>query len=214
MTWIGTGEKFMEYWNDVIVEKSWLVLQEFSKKYSFVLIGGWAIYLYTKANKSKDIDLIMNFEELEKLRKEYALKKNDRLNKYEIKIEEIDIDIYVPFYSRLALPTEEAMKNTEKIQNFSVIKPEYLLVLKQGAEIERQNSAKGLKDRIDILQLLLSENVRLNEYKKLIELFSLQRYKERLFEIIMQFRDLKYLNLNPREYKLKKEELVKELKES
>lgn len=204
----------MQYWNDIITEKSWRILQEFSKEHKFVLIGGWAVYLFTKANKSKDLDLIMDFEELQKLREQFPLKKNEYLKKYEIKIEEIDIDIYVPFYSRLAVPAEEAIKNSIRMQAFSVIEPEYLMILKQAAELDRKDSVKGLKDRIDILQLLISGNVEIKKYKELLEKFSLQEYKRRLIEIITGFKELKYLNLNPREYKLKKDKLVKELKES
>ena len=95
----------MEFWNDIVTERSWQVLQDFKRKFDFVLIGGWAAYLYAKTNKSRDIDLIVDFTELEKIRNNYALKKNVKLNKYEIIIDEIDIDIYVPYYSKFIIPT-------------------------------------------------------------------------------------------------------------
>ena len=38
----------MEYWHDLIVEKSWNALQKIKREFNFILIGGWAIYLYTK----------------------------------------------------------------------------------------------------------------------------------------------------------------------
>ena len=50
----------MEYWNELITQKSWDVLQKL-KKINFVLIGGWASYLWTSSHKSKDIDIIVDF---------------------------------------------------------------------------------------------------------------------------------------------------------
>jgi len=78
-------------------------MQDLKKeKFRFIVIGGWAIYLWTGQHKSKDVDIIIpDFKELESLNKRYILKKNDRLKKYEIKIEEIDIDIYLPIIRNL-----------------------------------------------------------------------------------------------------------------
>jgi hypothetical protein len=36
-----------EFYHDLITEKSLKVLQDLKKKFDFILIGGWAIYLYT-----------------------------------------------------------------------------------------------------------------------------------------------------------------------
>src|SRR3989344_1709977 len=147
----------MDYWNDIITEKSWEILQKIKKlPIDFILIGGWATYLWTKMHKSKDIDIIIkNFDDLKYLKENYDLRKNDRLKKYEIKIEDIDIDIYVPYYSNLTMDISEISKHTTKIENFNVVSPEVLLILKQGAERDREYSVKGDKDRIDIVALLL-----------------------------------------------------------
>src|SRR3989338_3375463 len=86
----------MAYYHDLITEKSFQALQKLKRKHDFVLIGGWAVFLYTKALKSRDIDFICDYEELQKLKAEYDLVKNDRLKKYEIHMGEFDVDIYVP----------------------------------------------------------------------------------------------------------------------
>ena len=91
----------MDYYHNLITEKSWKKLQELKRQHRFILIGGWAVYLYAKMQKSKDIDIICDYEELEKLRSKYDLIKNDRLKKYEIHAGEFDIDIYTPFFFRL-----------------------------------------------------------------------------------------------------------------
>lgn len=201
----------MEYWNAIITEKSWNVLQKIRKEINFVLIGGWATYLWTKAHKSKDIDIVIDYKELDKLKSNYRLNKNDNLKKYEIKIEDIDVDIYLPFYSKLPL-IKSLEKYTAKVEGFKVVKPEALLVLKQAAEIARGNKEKGMKDRIDIMDLLVKCQMDFLEYKKNLEMEKLLKFKDRLIDIITKFDGLKYIDLNPRQFKLKKEDIIKNLK--
>lgn len=52
-----------EFYHSLITEKSFKSLQELSKDFNFVLMGGWAIFLYTRALKSKDIDIIIKYDE-------------------------------------------------------------------------------------------------------------------------------------------------------
>lgn len=200
----------MDYWNDIITEKSWNVLLQIRKlPINFILIGGWAAYLWTKLHKSKDIDIVLKkFDDLKYLKENYDLKKNDTLKKYEIKIDNIDIDIYIPFYSKLTLPVEDIDKNTKKIQNFNVVSPEVLLILKQGAETEREYSVKGSKDRIDIVTLLLSCEIDFKQYRELLKKYRLNYFRERLKKILINFKDIKYINLNPREFKLRKKKVL------
>src|SRR3989338_4021762 len=96
-----------EFYHNLITEKSFKILQDLRKKFKFILIGGWAVFLYAKALKSKDIDIIIDYDELQKLKNDYDVAKNDRLKKYEIKIEEIDVDIYLPYFSELGLKVQE-----------------------------------------------------------------------------------------------------------
>ena len=203
----------MEFWSSLLTEKSWNLLKELSKKdFKFIVIGGWAAYLWTKLHKSKDIDIIVpDFKDLEYLKKNYDLRKNDSLRKYEIKFEEIDVDIYVPYYSKLALPVEEIKENSSIIENMQVASPEALLILKQGAEIDRKDSVKGSKDRIDIMALLLFSEIDFKKYDSLLEKHNLKHYLNRLFSIINNFDGIKYLDLNPREFKLKKRELLRKM---
>jgi len=203
----------MEFWNSLLTESSWKILQNLkSEKFRFILIGGWAAYLFTKQHKSKDIDVIIpNFSDLEILKQKYNLIKNDDLKKYEIKINDIDIDIYVPFYSKLALPIEALSKETTKIESFEVVKSEILLILKQGAEFNRASSVKGQKDRIDIITLLCYSNIDFENYRKFLKNFKLEGYRGRLKEIIKNFKDFKYININEKDYSKKKRELLERL---
>ena len=204
----------MEFWNSLLTEKSWETLIELKKMpFSFILIGEWAAYLWTKANKSKDIDIALtSIKDMEYLKNAFNLRKNDRLKKYEIKKVEIDIDIYVPYYSALSIPIEELGEHSTIIDGIRVVKTEALLILKQGAEIQRKDSIKGQKDRIDIFSLLLYTKINFREYQKLIKKFGHQEFEKRLEQIIREFKETKYFEITPRQLKLKTQELLSKLR--
>ena len=201
----------MDFWNSLLTEKSWEHLLELrKKKFNFVLIGGWAAYMWTRLHKSKDIDIVLKkIEDIDFLKQKYNLKKNDKLKRYEIELDEIDVDIYVPYYSKLTIPPEEIVKHTTKIENIEVVIPEMLLILKQGAENDRSESTKGLKDQIDIITLLIYSDIDFKKYRELLKKYKLEHFETRLKKIVKNFKDIKYLDLNPREFKLKKKELEK-----
>lgn len=50
----------MEYYHDLITRQSFDFLKELNKKFDFVLIGGWAVFLFTRALKSKDVDIVID----------------------------------------------------------------------------------------------------------------------------------------------------------
>ena len=201
----------MEFWNSLLTQKSWNKLQELKKEgFRFIVIGGWAAYLWTKQHKSKDIDIILpDWKELEIVKQKYSLSKNDDLKKYEIKLEEFDVDIYIPYYSKLTLPIEDIATNTTKVEGFEVVLPEILLILKQGAELDRKDSIKGQKDRIDIMTLLCHAQIDFSKYNKLLVKYKLSHQRQRLKEIIQTFKDLKHLNVNVQQYAKIKKKLLK-----
>lgn len=49
------------------------------------------------------------------------------------------------------------------------------------------------------------------DFDRLVEKEKLQGFRKRLTEIISNFTEIKYLGLNPREFKLRKKELIKEM---
>jgi len=145
-----------QFWHNDITDKSYTFLQTMQKNYNFVLIGGWAVYLYSRKMKSKDIDIVVSYEELGKLKSLYTLNKNERLHKYEINVGEFDIDIYLPHYSKIGFPLEKINKYITHIEGFRVPQIEVLLGLKTFAYLDRKNSIKGEKDKIDIISLIES----------------------------------------------------------
>lgn len=203
----------MEFWNSQLTEKSWKILQELRRKYNFILIGGWATYLWTKQKKSKDIDIVIEINELQKLKAE-PLSKNNHLKKYEIKIDEVDVDIYVPYFSKLTINPENLKKYTKKVGGFNVVSPEVLIILKQGAYENRKNSVKGEKDKIDILSLLFFSDINLKFYKFVLKEYSLDYHIKNLISLLKNFKEYNSLNLTPMEFKLKKKLILNELKKS
>ena len=196
----------MEFWNELVTGKSWEVLLKLRREpVPFTLIGGWAAYLWTRMQKSKDIDIVLeDHASLEYLKQHFTLKKNDSLRKYEIIVDGIDIDIYVPYFSRLTLPAEDIGGYSTIVENIRVARPEALLVLKQGAEMDRGDSVKGRKDRLDIMALVLRTEMDWQLYRELLERYSLAGHLQRLRGIVTGFEDIRYLGLNPREFKLAK----------
>lgn len=170
----------MELWNDIATEKSQNLLSELKKLTDFVLIGGWATWLYSHASKSKDIDIYINFDDFFKLQNLFAkqgiqISLNEKLNKYEAKIGEIDIDIYTPHHCSLIIPCKDIFEKKwfRKVEQFSVVIPEILLLLKIKAEEDRHETMKGFKDRIDILSILYSTEIDNNLLRSLAEKYNI-----------------------------------------
>lgn len=189
-----------EFWNESLTKASWKSLQEFSKKYDFILIGGWAVYLWSKNQKSKDIDIVIDFDTLGRLRQDYDVTKNDRLKKYEIQQDKFDVDIYVKYYSELGFPLEEL--EVTRIEGFTVPILEDLVILKQNAELDRRGSVKGKKDATDILSMLIYCDFDLGKYKERLEEHGLD-FEQELVRVIKKFDadESKYLNMGFKEFK-------------
>lgn len=159
----------MAYYHDLITEKSFSELKTLRQTVDFVLIGGWAVYFYTHQLKSKDIDIIINYGQLPKLSNDYELTKNDRLTKYEARKDEVQIDIYLPHYSKLGIPVEKLIDNTKQVEGFTLIDPNYLYVMKLYTLTQRGRSSKGRKDFIDLISLIKSEQIDMQTVGKIVE---------------------------------------------
>ena len=196
----------MEYYHNLITEKSFQLLQRLRRERHFILIGGWAVFLYTHSLKSKDIDIVIDYDELEKLKNEFVVTKNDRLKKYEIKIDGIDIDIYLPFYSELGVSAETIQKFVVTSEGFTVPQIAVLLILKQVAFSDRQGTPKGEKDKIDIFSLLALQEIDWEFYQKLTAAAGLKHLPNELKSLLKQTVEIKELDLNQAKMaKLKKE---------
>jgi len=202
----------MEFWNSDITNESWKELLVLSTKYNFILIGGWAIYLYTKLQKSRDIDMVVDYDQIKLLSVDFEMRKNPSLYRYEIKFQKFDIDVYTPFYSKLTVPPEDLINNYTLIENIRVPRVEELLILKLGAFDDRMNSIKGQKDRLDITGLAFYSNIDYSRLKTLLNKYEKPSYIDLYVNAIahIEKRLLPFLNLNESTYaKMKKKTLEK-----
>lgn len=190
----------MDYYHNIITQKSWEELTKLGKTCNFVLIGGWATYLYTKTLKSKDIDILTHYEELGKLREIYNVTKNERLKKYEARREEIQIDIYLPHYSAIGIPVEDLVKQTTSFEGFTLLKKEWLLALKIFVLSQRARSTKGEKDFLDILSLFKTD-IDTEKLSKIIKKYKLKNALKIFMEILNERNEAPELDLNRHKYK-------------
>ncbi len=200
----------MEFYHHIITSKSFKILQNLKKERSFILIGGWAVFFYAHTLKSKDIDIILDYEELAKLKEEYEVIKNERLKKYEIKFEEVDIDIYLPYYSDLGIKAEEIKNKIVSREGFNLPELEILFLLKLYAWQSRQGSVKGRKDELDILGLASLEEFDWQKYLLLVKKYDFEKYHRDFIDFLKNTRRVKEFNINEQKMaKIKKSILSK-----
>lgn len=190
----------MEYYHNIITQKSWQELIALRKEVDFVLIGGWAIYLYTKQLKSKDIDIMIDYDQLPVLEKKYVLTKNERLKKYQAQKEEIEIDLYLPHFSTIGLPVETLIQQAKNQKGFQVLEEHYLFVLKVFVLSQRANTPKGRKDLLDVVGLAVARDLDWQKIKTIIKEFDLDEALNNFLALLKQETEMPELNLN--QYKL------------
>ena len=185
-----------QFYHDIITEKSFLFLAELRKKYRFVLIGGWAVFLYTRALKSKDIDIIIEYDELGKIKNNLIVYKNERLKKYEVKTGEFDIDIYLPHYSDLGIDVEKIKKETANREGFILPRQEILFILKLYAWHNRRGSLKGQKDELDMFSLAFLPEFDWQFYLNFIKELEREDCHKNFIALLKSAREIKELGIN------------------
>lgn len=200
----------MQYYNDLITRESFVYLKKMRNEYKFVLIGGWAVYLYSKSLKSKDIDIIIDYDVLAKLKEKGEVVKNERLSRYEINTGHFDIDIYVPNYSKLGVDAAEVVNFTVNKDGFMVPALEVLFLMKLFAWHNRRGSVKGQKDELDLFSLALLPEFDWGKYLKFTDKFNFSRYDKEFRQLLKNTRNIKELNVNDQKMsKIKKQILLK-----
>ncbi len=200
----------MPFYHNQITNKSWQELQKLNKDVDFILIGGWAVYLYSQQLKSKDIDIVVDFDQLSLLKRAYSLVKNERLRKYEAISGEVEIDVYLPHYSDLGIPVEDLIGQIRSLEGFKVLKINYLFSLKVYTLAQRGRSLKGRKDFIDLVSLWLTGECESKKIIKIISDYKLQKELTIFLDFVKESVELEELDLSRHQYaKFRKEILVK-----
>lgn len=198
-----------QYYHEIITQKSFAFLQQLKKKYDFILIGGWAVFLYSKSLKSKDIDIIADYSTLAKMKESYEIFKNERLKKCEIKAGEFDVDIYLQHYSELGVDIAQIKETAIIKDGFLAPKLELLFLLKLFAWQARRGSAKGQKDELDVFSLAFLPEFDWDYYCRAVKNNNFQKYDRIFLELLKSKREVKELSINAsRMAKLKKKILA------
>jgi len=161
---------------------------------------------------TKDIDIIIGYNELAKLKEVYDVFKNDRLKKYEIKTGEFDIDIYLPHYSNLGIPAEEIRKKTIPRRGFIVPELELLLLLKIHAWQARRGSVKGRKDELDIFSLAILAEFNWGKFLQLVKGSNLEKYTDDFAGLLKRTTRIEELDINEQKMAKVKKVILAKLK--
>lgn len=144
------------------VEKSWTIYLDVHASYpNAILIGGWGAWLHSRAARSHDIDLIVDFEDFAHMRDALDLSESTHLGspKWRGTFDDIHLDVYVPHQSRLGqilrLPVEQLVPYTIEIDGYPTLNKEALLVAKAAARLDRPDTGPGKKDAADMTRMLL-----------------------------------------------------------
>lgn len=190
----------MAYYHDIVTQKSWEELTSLTKLVPSVLIGGWAVYLYTKRLKSKDIDILIDFDALSILKNQYVMTRNDPLKKYQATRDVVEIDIYLPHYSEICIPVEVLLVKTRNIDGFTVLDPSYLFALKLYTLGERGRTPKGRKDFLDILSLFTSSVFEAAVVRTLITRYHLESSLSAFMDFLSESQEVPELDLSTHAY--------------
>lgn len=145
---------------------------------TIIVIGGVATYLYSIKSEidddiiefSHDGDFVISNQSLDDLQEYYGVaNKNMRLKKHELKINDVDYDLYTEDKHTLLYSYKEMSEHSELIGTIRVPCIEHLIKLKTIAYNDRKSSAKGEKDKRDLIRLMYSANNELLDYEVLLE---------------------------------------------
>ncbi len=201
-----------QFYHDSVTDKSFQSLAELNKNYKFVLIGGWAVFLYAQALKSKDIDIVLDYNEFGKLRERFTVNKNERSKKYEVKTGEFDIDIYLPHYSDLGLPAESVIKSARIRNGFFVPLLEILFLLKLYTWQRRRGLIKGRKDELDILTMASLTEFNWADYLRLVNEFNLKSEHKNFISFLENTKKVLELKLNEQQTSRLKKKIMQEIR--
>lgn len=168
----------MQFWNNEKTDKSFNALNRIAKQLDFVLIGGWAVYLYTNMQRSEDVDIAVGYESLDYFRR-FGIRDYEGINvKYSVLEDGTVVDLFIEEYSDkdLPIPVNIIMKNYVRVGEIKVVSIELLFILKLWGYF-RFDEIKHRKDVIDVLSLLFYGNVNLKKVKAYFEEFKIENRK-------------------------------------
>ncbi len=176
-----------QFWNEEKTSSSKRTLDLLAEKIGFVLIGGWAVFLYTGAQMSEDIDLAIGYDSLSFFKK-YGLNDYGGINiKYTI-IDGAVVDLFIEGYADkdLPFPVSDIIKECSVEGNIKVVNKEMLMLLKLWGYF-RADEAKSRKDVVDVITLLFYSKPDMKSIKEYVKRYKIE--KRRSSDVLLEYLD-------------------------
>jgi hypothetical protein len=166
-----------QFWNRENTEKSLALLGRLSKEIDFVLIGGWAVYMHTKAQRSEDVDIAIGYDSLSYFSK-YGIEEYEGLHIKHTNVEGTVVDLFIEEYADpdLPMPVRDILGNYDTVTGIRVASSEVLVLLKLWGYF-RPDEVKRRKDIIDVVSLLFYANMDLEVVRRYISRYRIERRK-------------------------------------
>lgn len=151
--------------NGSVMADVWKVARDVAKLSDgeIVFIGGIATYLHVQRRpksglpleKTHDVDASISVVAAGALRDLEEVTENPRLHKWQIRVDDVDVDLYPQQIGRLRFSYLDLAAYAQRYRGFQIAAIPHLLLLKVDAIEDRGSSGKGAKDRRDVAKLLV-----------------------------------------------------------
>lgn len=205
-----------QFWNNEKTGKSFKTLQLLAGKVDFVLIGGWAVYLYTNVQRSEDVDIAIRYSDVPFFRG-YGIEEYEGINiKYSV-IDGTVVDLFIEEYADkdLPIPVSDIFKNYTILGgNIKTVNKELLLLLKLWGYF-REDEIKLRKDIVDVMSLLLYGGIDIDKFGTMLREYKIK--KRRSVDVVLEYLDkgetlLDYIGMESDRYRREKEALKKDIR--
>jgi hypothetical protein len=153
-----------DFYASDLTDRSFAVLNRLVDEFpAAVLIGGWGTWVRFEGAKSHDIDLIVGNADLDSIRNhpliaDFSATEHVGGKKCRATIDEIHLDLYVPYQSRLGqrlqLRAEDLLRHGERVDKWHVLTAAAHTATKVAALLDRPDTQPGEKDRHELLALI------------------------------------------------------------
>jgi hypothetical protein len=166
-----------QFWNREATNKSLKLLGSLTNHVDFVLIGGWAVYMYVGAQKSQDIDIVVDYDSLNYFRQFGISEYPHSKIKYSV-VDGVVVDLFVEEFidPDMPFPSKMVLDNYVRMQSIKVVDRNILILLKLWGYFSA-DEIKHRKDIIDVVSLLFYGGIDLKKVRRYVERYKIDKRK-------------------------------------
>lgn len=206
-----------QFWNPENTRKSYDELLRLAKDVDLVLIGGWAVYLYTNAQRSADVDIAIGYDAIGYFR-QFGIDEYEGIKVKYSDVRGTTVDLFIDEYSDadLPFPVSEIRTNYITINGIKVVRREMLLLLKLWGYF-RIDETKHRKDVIDVVSLLFYAHPEIGKAKEYVSKYKIEARKSS--DAMLEYLDKgetmwEYITESKGEYARLKDKVKREIKDA